>query len=142
MKTPRFWIAVLVAGIVCNVLDVVVQANLFTSLYYSKMDSVRQGVSPGWFVFGDFVAVFVLAWVFDKVASAFGPGVKGGVCAGFSLGVLVNFPTWHLVMLMFKDVSYGMVWANTIFGVVWYMIAGAILAALMKKAAPAASPAV
>ena len=92
MKSGKFWIAVLVAGIVANVLDYVVQGHVLTGMYYSKMTDVfRQDMTIGWLVFGDFVAVLVLAWVYDKVASAFGGGVKGGACCGFYLGVLVNF---------------------------------------------------
>lgn len=139
MKNPRFWFAVLVVGIVVNVFDFVVQNKLLTDAFYSKMDSVRHDASPAGFIFGDFVAVFVLAWVFTRVASVFGPGVKGGVAAGFTLGVLVNFPTWHFIGLVFKGVPYALVWANTLCGVVWYIIAGALLGAMLNKpAAPAA----
>jgi hypothetical protein len=34
---------------------------------------------------------------------------------------------------MFKDYPYSLAWINTIYGVVWYMIIGAILAAIMHK---------
>lgn len=139
MKNPRFWLAVLVVGIVANALDFVVQGKLLTDAFYSKIDTMRQDTNPAWFIFGDFVAVTVLAWVYQRVASVFGPGAKGGAAAGFSLGVLVNFPTWHFIGLMFKGVPYALVWTNTLFGIVWYVIAGALLGAMLSKpAAPAA----
>lgn len=139
MKNPRFWIAVLAAGVVCNVMDFFVQNKLLTDAFYSNIESMRQDTNPAWFVFGDFVAVFVLAWVFTRVATVFGAGAKGGAAAGFSLGVLVNFPTHHFIGLLFKGVPYTLVWANTLFGIAWYVIAGAILGALLSKpAAPSA----
>ena len=141
MKSSRFWIAVLVAGLVCNALDFVVQGKLLNDAFYAKIDSMRQDANPAWFVFGDFVGVLVLAWVFDRVAAVFAAGAKGGACAGLLLGVLVNFPAWHFIGLTFKGVPYALVWINTLYGIAWYVIAGAILAALMKKAVPAAATA-
>jgi hypothetical protein len=138
MKSGKFWIAVLVAGVVANVVDYVGQGMVLTGMYYSKLTDVfRQDMNIGGLVFGDFVAVLVLAWVYDKVASAFGGGVKGGACCGFYLGVLVNFPAYHFINLMFKGYPYSLTWINTIYGIIWYVIVGAILAAVMKKA-PAA----
>lgn len=142
MKSGKFWLAVLVAGIVANVLDMVVQAHVLTNLYYSKMAEVmKPDTAIGWFVFGDFVAVLVLAWVYDKVGSVFGGGIKGGAIAGFYLGVLASFPSYHFIFLMFKSYPYSLAWANTIYGILWYVVAGTILAAVMKKgvAAPAAA---
>jgi len=134
MKSGKFWIAVLVAGVVANVIDYIGQGMVLTGMYYSKLDDVfRQDTNVGWLVFGDFVAVLVLAWVYDKVASVFGYGVKGGACCGFYLGVLVNFPTFHFIHLMFKGYPYSLTWISTIYGIIWYVIVGAILAAIMKK---------
>jgi hypothetical protein len=139
MKSGKFWIAVLVAAVVANIIDVVVQGQLLANMYYSKMaDVFRQDTNVGWFVLGDFVAVFVLAWVYDKVWSVFGGGLKGGACCGLYLGILASFPTYHFVHLMFKGYPYGLTWISTIYGILWYVIAGAILAAVMKKAPAAA----
>lgn len=133
MKNPKFWLAVLVAGIVSNALDFVVQAKWLTSAYYSKIDSIRPDTPIYQFVIGGFTAVLVLAWVLDRLSSSFEIGAMGGACAGFYLGVLVNFPTFHFIFLMFKGYPYSLVWINTVYGVVWYMIIGAVLAAVMKK---------
>ncbi len=133
MKTPKCWLAVLVAGIVSNALDYVVQAKWLTSAYYSKIDSIRADTPIYQFIIGGFTAVLVLAWVLNRLSSSFGSGVRGGALAGFYLGVLVSFPTYHFIFLMFKGYPYSLVWINTIYGVVWYMIIGAVLAAIMKK---------
>ena len=69
MKSGKFWIAVIVASVIANVIDYVGQGIVLTGRYYSKLTHVfRQDVNTGWLVFGDFVAVLVLAWVYDKVA--------------------------------------------------------------------------
>ena len=129
-------IAILVAGIVVTALDYCVQGNLLATAYYSKMESYKQDTAISSFIIGDFVAVAVFAWVFCKVTSVFGEGLKGGVCAGFYLGVLVNFPTWHFVFLTTKGYPYLLSWINTGYGIVWYMVVGAIIGAMMKKSAP------
>jgi hypothetical protein len=141
MKNGRFWLAVLVAGVVCNAIDFVGQGQLLAHAYYSKMGDVMKMDTPvQWFVLGDFVAVLVLAWVYDKVWTAFGGGLKGGAICGLYLGVFASFPTFHFVFLMFKGYPYPLAWINTLYGIVWYVIAGAILAAVMKKAVDGASP--
>lgn len=139
MKSPKFWIAVLITGILVNILDIVVQGMLLSPMLYSKVETMRTDPAMGALVFGDFVAVLVLAWVMTRVASSFAAGAKGGAAAGFFLGVLVNFPTYHFIFLLFKGVPYSMAWINTFYGIVWYVIAGTILGALMKK--PATAPA-
>src|ERR1035438_2912569 len=111
----------------------VVQAKWLTSAYYSKIDSIRADTPIYQFIIGGFTAVLVLAWVLNRLSSSFGSGVRGGALAGFYLGVLVSFPTYHFIFLMFKGYPYSLVWINTIYGVVWYMIIGAVLAAIMKK---------
>ena len=139
MKSGRFWLAVLVTGVVVTVLDFFVQGQLLTGAYYSKMaDVMKQDTPVYWFILGDFIAVLVLAWVYHKTWSAFGPGAKGGAVAGFYLGILVCFPAFHFIFLSFKNYPYGLAWINTIYGVIWYVIAGAVLAALMQKRVNAA----
>jgi len=56
-----------------------------------------------YYIVADFVAALVLAWVLNRISSAFGDGAKGGAAAGFYLGVLVNFPAYHFLHLMAKN---------------------------------------
>ncbi|HXQ81488.1 MAG TPA: hypothetical protein VN775_09260 [Opitutaceae bacterium] len=133
MKNPKCWLAVLVACIVGNGLDYLVQGMWLTSAYYSKIDSMRTDTPIYQFVIGGLAAVLVLAWVLKRLSSSFGGGGGGGAVAGFYLGVLVNFPTYHFIFLTFKGYPYPLVWINTIYGIVWYMIIGAVLAAIMNK---------
>jgi len=134
MKSSKFWIAVAVSGVVMNIIDYVIQAMVMTNLYYSKHPDVFLDTSnPAWFIVGDFVTVLVLAWVYNKVAASFSTGWKGGAMYGLYAGVLINFPTWIIVHLFMKGVSYKFAWFSTIYGIVWSVVAAAILAALFKK---------
>lgn len=136
MKSGRFWLAVLAAGVVVNILDFVVWGWLLEPTF-SAMECARQGVNQAWYVIGDFVAIFVLAWVFDKVYASFAQGPKGGATFGLYVGVLMNFPMWIFAHLMFKDLTYSLAWILTVYGVIWAVIAGAILGALYKKGSAA-----
>ncbi len=138
MKSPRFWLAVLVAGIVCNALDAYVQGTLLTKAFFSNIASINPEPKVAWLVTGDFVAMLVLAWVMDRLGAVFGSGAKGGAQAGLVLGVLVNFPRWHLVGLLFKGVPYALVWIETGYCIAVYTIAGAIIGAILRKPAAAA----
>jgi len=133
MNKSKCWLALLVAGLVVNALDFVVQGKLLTDAYYSNLAWARQDTPVYWFIVGDFVAVGVFIWVYGKVASAFSDGAKGGAGAGFVLGVLVNFPAWEFMHLMVKDFPYALTWIDTVYGILWYVVMGAIVGAIMKK---------
>lgn len=139
MKSSKFWIAVLVCGVVANVIDYVVYMVWLSPTYMMANPALfRQDTSPVWFILGDFVAVFVFAWVFDKVSSVFGSTAQAGAKAGLYLGILVNFPTYILLNLMFNGYPYSLSWISTIYGICWYVVTGALLASMMKKSqAPA-----
>lgn len=136
MKPLKCLLAVLVAGIVANALDYVVQGQLLAHAYYSKMESMRHDTAIGWFVFGDFVAVLVFACVYSRIASIFADGAKGGASAGFLLGILVSFPTYQFVSWTTQGYPMALAWINTLYGVLWYTIVGAIVGAVRDKPAP------
>jgi hypothetical protein len=134
MKSSKFWMAVLVCGVVANIVDWAFYTQWLGPTYMmSNPILFRQDTNPAWFVIGDFVSVFVFAWVFDKVSSVFGSTPKDGAKAGLYLGILVSFPTYIFMNLMFNGYSYSLSWISTIYGVLWYIGVGALLALLMKK---------
>jgi len=133
MKSSKFWIAVLVTGVVANVMDYCFYMFWMGPTYMATNPLFRQDTNPVWFVVGDFIAVFVLAWVLDKVSSSFGSTPGAGAKAGLYLGVLVNFPTYIFMHLMFNGYPYGLSWISTFYGIVWYVVMGAILATMTKK---------
>ncbi|MGA9407604.1 MAG: hypothetical protein WBW71_10770 [Bacteroidota bacterium] len=142
MKNSKFWLAVGVAGVALNILDIILQGMVMQNLYYAKhADVFNQATNPVWFVVGDFLSIFILVWVYDKVAGSFSSGWKGGAMFGLYTGILINFPTWIFVHLwLLKGFSYHFAWFSTIYGIVWTVIAGALIAIIYKKAptAPAA----
>lgn len=136
MKSGKFWIAVLVTGIVANVIDYCFYALWMGPTYMMTNPMLfRQDTNPVWFVVGDFISVFILAWVLDRVSSSFGSTPRDGAKAGLYLGILVSFPTFIFMHLMFNGYPYGLSWISTIYGILWYVVMGAILAAMMKKGA-------
>jgi hypothetical protein len=142
MKNSKFWIAVAASGVVMNIVDFLLQGMVMIPMYYSKhTDIFNQTTNPVWYVIGDFITVFVLAWVFDKVSASFNSTWKGGAVYGLYAGILVNFPTWIFLHLFLKGYSYKYAWFSTIYGIVWTVIAGAIVASIYEKgsAAPARS---
>ncbi len=140
MKSSNFWIAVLASGVAVNVMDGILQGMVMTNMYYSKhQDVFNMTASPAWYIFGDFVSVFVLAWVYDKISSNFASGWMGGAMYGLYAGVLVNFPSQIFLHLYIRGFSYRLAWFNTIYGIVWAIIAAAIIAAVYKKDASTSS---
>ena len=140
MKSSKFWLAVLVGGVVANIMDLAVYTQWLGPTYMAANPTLfRQDTNPGWFIFGDFVVVFVFAWVYDKVSSAFGTTPKDGMMAGLYLGILANFPYNIFLHLMFNGYPYSLSWIGVIYGVIWYMIVGYVVAMVMKKGTAAAS---
>lgn len=132
MKSGKFWLAVLVGGVVANILDSLVMGMLLAP-QMAGIESMRQEMNVGWFVFGDFVFVFVMMLFFDRVYSSFAAGPKGGATYGAYVGLLVSFPMWIFIHLMFKGFPYGLSWILTVYGIIWGVIVGATLGAMYKK---------
>lgn len=120
-----------VIGIVVTVLDFVVQGRLLAS-YYTQ-PPFRQDIHMAWIVVGDFAAAFIFAWVYLAVAGSFAPGVPGGATMGFYAGVLVNFPGAIFMHLMFQGFPYVLSWIWIVYGILWYVCAGAIAGAMNKQ---------
>jgi hypothetical protein len=133
MKSGKFWLAVLAAGVVANIIDALIMGGLMAPSF-AGVEGMRndEGNIP-WFIVGDFVAVFVMALVYDRVYGSFSGGAKGGATYGFYAGLLVSFPTWIFMHLMIKGFPYGLAWTVTIYGILWGVLVGAILGAIHKK---------
>ncbi len=126
--------AVVAVGIVGNVLDMVVQGNLFTSMFYAKAPQLfRQDMNIPMLVFGDFVVAAVFVWFYNRVLASFGTGLMNGAWYGFYVGVLVGFPMYIFLHLMLVGYSYTLAWANTIYTIVWYKVAGIVAGVVYEK---------
>ena len=131
MDFKKFLTIGIAVGIVANLLDFLVHGHLLTDFYAHS--PFRQDTNVAWMVIGDFVAAFVFAWFYLVVAGSFAPGVSGGATMGFYTGVLVNFPAAIFMYLMFEGFPYFLSWIWIVYGVAWYVCAGAIAGALNKR---------
>ena len=131
MDFRKFLTIGIAVGIAANVVDFVVHGNLLAD-YYAR-PPFRQDVGMVWMIISDVVAAFVFAWFYLAVAGSFGPGVPGGATMGFYTGVLVIFPAAILMHLMFEGFPYFLSWIWIVYGVAWYVCAGAIAGALNKR---------
>ena len=131
MDFKKFLAIGLAVGIAANIADSLVHGQLLADFYAHP--PFRQGVNPGWMILGDLVAGFVFAWFYLAVAGSFAPGVPGGATMGFYTGVLVIFPSAIFMHLMFEGFPYFLSWIWIVYGVAWYVCAGAIAGAISKR---------
>jgi hypothetical protein len=127
----------IVAGVLMNAFDIIVQGTLMASLYTAPVFRNPEEEIV-YLVLTDFVAAFVFVWIYLKLGSAAGPGVVGGATFGFYAGVLYAFPMFYAMHLLFKGYTAELAWLNTVYQVIVYVIIGATAGAL-NKARPAAS---
>jgi len=140
MKLQKLLVATVVLGVVWNVLDFVVHGMILSGSYYSQLTALfRQDVPIAWFVIGDFIAAFVFVWIFDRLSGGFGGGPKGGATYGLYAGILVNFPTWIFAHLLYVGFPYGLAWIWTIYGIIAFVIAGAVTGTMYKKSTSAST---
>ena len=133
MNVKKLLIATLVVGAVFNVLDFVVHTQILAGTYAKLTGLFRSDMPVPYLVIGDFVAALVFVWVYDRVYGSFGGGPKGGATYGLYAGVLVNFPTWIFLNLLFVGFPYSLAWIWTVYGVIGGVIAGAVAGATYKK---------
>lgn len=74
----------------------------------------------------DFLAALTLVWVFDRVRGSFGAGAGGGVTFGLYAGFLIHFPMWLAAHVWIRDFPYTTAWVFTIYGVIMYLVMGAV----------------
>lgn len=131
--SKNFWVAVLVGGVVVNVLDFVIMGNVLQNMYFVHMASMNQMTNPAWYIIGDFIAAFVFTWVYHKVYGSFEGGMQGGMKFGIYAGVMMNFPAMLFLHLMFKNYPYSLSWIMTIYGIIWAIILGTVVGKLYMK---------
>ncbi|HEY7925173.1 MAG: hypothetical protein ACHP85_15690 [Burkholderiales bacterium] len=132
MNVKKLLLATVVVGVVMNVVDFVVQGQLLAG-YYANLALMKKEPPIPLLVLGDFVAVLVFVWVFDRVRGSFAGAAKGGAIYGLYSGILINFPTWIFAHLLFEGYPYGLAWTTTLIGVAWCVIAGAIAGLIYKQ---------
>jgi hypothetical protein len=131
MGLRKIVVVSLVLGVVANLIDFVVQGNLLAS-YYTQAP-FRQINNIAWLVVGDFVAAAVFAVVYARIAGSFKPGPAGGAELGLYCGVLVSFPTNIFLYLLIDGLTYGLAWIWTFYGIIWYVVLGAVAGAVFGR---------
>ena len=133
MNAKQLLLTTLAVGIIANVLDFIVQGMILQRAYYARLSGVfREDAPVYWLIIGDFLVALVLVWVYDRVYRSFGGGAGNGARYGLYAGILVNFPTWLFLPVILARFPYGLAWIWTIYGVVFYVILGAVAGAMYR----------
>ena len=82
---------------------------------------------------GDFIAALVFTWVYLRLAPQAPAGPAGGATFGLYAGVLVNFPKNIFLHLLIQGFPYALSWIWTLYGIMWYVVLGAIAGAMNRK---------
>ncbi len=76
----------IVAGIVYNILDLIVDGVLLSANWNAELNTLgHAGISTSqdvWFWVVGFIGGIVAVWLYAAIRPRFGPGVKTAVCAG------------------------------------------------------------
>jgi hypothetical protein len=132
MNVKKFLIGWLVIAVVANVLDFVFHGAILSSTYKAMASDPLNGlrsdadVNKLWFVVLDVVGALVLSWFYQRMKAAITPGTSGGAMFGLAVGVLLAFPGFFFMPVMWRF-PYWLTWAWVIAALVQYSIYGAIL---------------
>lgn len=107
MNTNRIFTGGLVAGLVMNVVDFIVNGLLLGQQWGSAMQA--RGIDPtgvplggtGWIIV-DFIAGIFTVWLYAAIRPRFGPGHKTALiagCAVWLIGHLTFFSHWFMGVL-------------------------------------------
>lgn len=132
MRPIRFIKLVLVAGVVLNALDVLVQGVLLSGYYTGPSFRDVNDVLPQLIAL-DFVAGAVFVWLYWKFGAVTGAGAPGGALFGWYAGMLYSFPMFIAMHLLFNGYSFHLAMINTVYQVAAYVIAGLAVGALNRK---------
>ncbi len=132
MNVSKLVVAWLVVGVVMNVLDFLVHGFALAS-YYAQMTFMRQDMSPALFVLVDFVFALVFVVVYDRLYATATASAGRGATFGFWAGLLMSFPAYIGMQMMFKEFPYWLAWAWTVATLITLTISGAVAGALYAK---------
>ena len=132
MDLKKIAVIGLAVGVVVNVLDAVVQGSLLAGSYAAVPAFRNTADVLPFLILGDFVAALVFAAVYLRLGTGFA-GVAGGARFGAIAGVLVSFPSQIFMFLLINGIPYSLAWINTVYGVLWYVVAGGVAGALNRK---------
>ena len=96
INTGRVILAGLVAGLVINIIDCVVNVPILgkqwadaTQALGVKLEQVNVQSAVGWIVM-DFIAGLFTAWLYAAIRPRYGAGARTGLCAGIATWFIVH----------------------------------------------------
>ncbi len=134
MSGSKTIIAGVVGGIVMTIADYVMHGIIMRNTYMKYSEVFRQddaGVHH-FFLVGIMVAL-ATAFLFAKTRSVWADGVMGGVMFGFSLGMVIFFTRFYS-SLTIEGFPYYLNWCQGGMAVIAFVVLGAVLGAMIKKA--------
>lgn len=141
VNTGRVVLAGLVAGLVINVIDFVVNVPILgkqwaaaTTALGVKLDQVSAQSAMGWIVF-DFIAGLFTAWLYAAIRPRYGAGAGTGLCAGAAAWFIIHAALGCLVWNGLYPI--GLIAASAV-GALVAMLAGGWTAGKLYREAPEA----
>lgn len=139
MNAGRIVLGGLVAGLVMNVVDAVVNGVVLSARWMSETNALAPGLAEkyanismaGWITF-DFLLGLSIAWLYAAIRPRFGPGLGTALRAGIYVWFVTHVAFACLWFMGFY--SAGLVIASTVGGLVAALIGGWIAGAIYKEA--------
>jgi hypothetical protein len=128
MNTKKVLIGGLVAGVVMNVIDYVVNALLLAERMRAESEAFKPGLADQMmggsavvsYIVMDFILGFALVWTYAAIRPRFGPGIKTATYAALLFWVLAGlFLSGYMHMGM---MSQGLWWTFAFLGLVNFLL--------------------
>ena len=121
------------AGIVINIADYVMHANIMANTYtkYPQVFTQTQA-NLGWFVLIALCIGIASAILFGKTRGSWAAGWMGGATFGFFLGLVMMFPGFYN-SLVIDGFPYYLCWCWGGITMIDSILGGAVLGAIIKR---------
>jgi hypothetical protein len=130
----------LLAGLVLNVFDFVVQGWLLADQWNAAMTALGKGEMGGstimWFVLYDFLLGIAMVWLYAAIRPRLGAGPQTALCAGLFTWVLISF-MHALSEAPMGFYPAGLYWTGVAIGLVYVPLAAVAGAWAYKEEAAA-----
>lgn len=133
MNWSKAIIAGVVGGVVQTLANYVMHRVIMAETYMKYSVFTQEQANPAHFFLIGICVAIMAAILFGKTRDSWGEGLRGGATYGFFLG-LVAFFTPFYNSLVFEGFPYFMSWCWAGIYLIGFVILGAVLGAIMKKA--------
>lgn len=134
MNWSKAILAGVVGGIVMTIADFVTHGMIMASTYMKYPEVFRQDEAGVHYFFLVGIMISIMAAIlFGKTRSAWADGLMGGVTFGFFLGLVVYFTNFYNPLVI-EGFPYYLSWCWGAINVISFVVLGAVLGLMMKKA--------